>query len=400
MNVCLSALILLALVPGQGQSREQAKSAVVSMPPSASFLTVSLEDKSANRIISGGGFLIDESGAVVTTCELIGKWLKDIDSSLVATAADGQEYTIDQVVSHNCGQNLVVAKISGKRFHAVKLNTTYRPKTGDPVVLIHSPRGTRVEVSRGSVKRIGGPYGSFEISVPQTSASAGSPVFNAKGEAIGVATVILTRGKRHHLVIPASVIERHLQHYYKAIKALRASLPPEAPGIAITPEKLARLDKALRAVSEKQGDAHTHIDLGRAYEDIGYYSEAARAFEQATKLAPDMIDGYAGLGLVYYRMGRYFDAAESYRQIVKFRPDYTAAYHKLGTIYILLGEYETALGAFQEVLRIDPANATARFHLAIAYYLQGNRVAAADEYAVLKDLDRERAAILHELLYE
>lgn len=400
VNVAFSVLTALALILPQGPSPAQAAAPAAAMTHSPSFVTVSLEDKSGTQIISGGGFVIHENGAVVTTCQLIGKWLQDIDSTLVAKAGDGREYTIDQVVSRNCRQNLVVARISAQRLPAVKLNGTYRPKKGDPVVLIHSPRGRTVETAKGTVRETGGPHNSFEISAPQTAASAGSPVFNARGEVIGVATFILVKGQRRHLVIPASVLEMHLRYYHKAIRAIRASLPQEAPGVTVTPEKLARLDRALRAVNERPEDVQAHLELGRAYEDMGYHAEAAQAFEKVTTLAPDMTDGHAGLGLACYRMGRYFDAAQSYRQLVRLRPEYTAAYHKLGTVYILLGDYDTALSAFQEVLRMEPANATARFHLGVAYYLQGNRIAAADEYAALKELDKERAAILHELLYE
>ncbi len=395
-----SALVVLVVLLCYGIPQADAAERGTNSPGYGSVFTVSLEDASGNSIMSGGGFVIDQSGALVTNCQLIGKWLQDIDSSLVATAGDGREYSVAEVTSHNCRQNLVVVKLSVKSLPAVRLNTSYHPKRGDQVALIHNPRGNKMETVRGSVNAVGGPGEEFEISVPQTERSAGSPVINAKGEVIGMATVVMRKGgRRYHVVIPASHINKHLQYYKNVMARARLGLP-EYPADSVTSERQARLSRAIERAKTHPQDFGAHIEVGTAYSDIGRHREAAEAFLDAVRLDSGNPEGYIYLGLAYYRSGRYMEAADAYRQATQLRPNRKDLYHKLGTVFILLGEYDKAIDTFRKVISMEPQNAAAHFHMGISYYLKGDRVGAADEYNALKELDKDRAATLHELLYE
>jgi Flp pilus assembly protein TadD len=399
MQPLFSALVVLVALLCYGIPQADAAERGTNSPGYGSVFNVSLEDSSGNSIMSGGGFVIDQSGALVTNCQLIGKWLQDIDSSLVATAGDGREYSIAEVTSYNCRQNLVVVKLSVKALPAVRLNTSYHPKRGDQVALVHNPRGDKIETARGSVNAVGGPGEQFEISVPQTEKSAGSPVINAKGEVIGMATFLMRKGRRHYVVIPAFHIEKHLQYYKDAMARARLGLP-EYPADSVTPDRQRRLARAIEWARTHPQDFGAHIELGTAYSDTGHHREAAEAFLDAVRLDSGNPEGYTYLGLAYYRSGRYFEAADAYRQASQLRPDRKDLYHKLGTVYILLGEYDMAIDTFRKVISMEPQDAAAHFHMGISYYLKGDRVGAADEYAALKELDKERAATLHELLYE
>jgi Flp pilus assembly protein TadD len=57
-----------------------------------------------------------------------------------------------------------------------------------------------------------------------------------------------------------------------------------------------------------------------------------------------------------------------------------------------------AIETFKKAAEIDPNDPTAHFNLGIAYYLTGDKSAAFEEYVTLKDIDKERADILRDII--
>ena len=79
--------------------------------------------------------------------------------------------------------------------------------------------------------------------------------------------------------------------------------------------------------------------------------------------------------------------------------DEAAKYFNLGITYWKLGKYQEAVGAFKHAIRIKPDFAWAHFNLGQAYLLSDNKDSALKEYKILKDLDKEKANELYNLIY-
>ena len=116
----------------------------------------------------------------------------------------------------------------------------------------------------------------------------------------------------------------------------------------------------------KPDDADTHYDLGFAYAQRGRYTEAIEAFKQTIRIKPDYAKAHYNLGLAYRKLGRYTEAIEANKQAIRIKPDYAIAHSNLGEAYFELGDKDSALA----------------------------------EYKILKDLDKDLANKLFNLIYE
>jgi tetratricopeptide (TPR) repeat protein len=71
----------------------------------------------------------------------------------------------------------------------------------------------------------------------------------------------------------------------------------------------------------------------------------------------------------------------------------------LGILYGMSGKHQEAIDAFKQTIRIRPDDASAHFALGLNYILKGNKSSALDEYKILKNLNKERANLLYNMIY-
>ncbi len=102
-------------------------------------------------------------------------------------------------------------------------------------------------------------------------------------------------------------------------------------------------------------DVEEAIELGNAARDQkpSDYTEAERAYQLATKLAPDDWRAFVGLGNIYVDQDRDKEAIEPYRKAVELRKKSPEVFETLGDIYFRLGSYEESIQASSESVRLD-----------------------------------------------
>lgn len=76
---------------------------------------------------------------------------------------------------------------------------------------------------------------------------------------------------------------------------------------------------------------------------------------------------------------------------VKKDPRYPNAYFQIGYCNAQLRHYEGALEAYKQAIRIKPDFMIAHFFLGLAYLELRDKNSALKEYKILKDLDRNYA---------
>ena len=202
--------------------------------------------------------------------------------------------------------------------------------------------------------------------------------------------------------------------------------------------KLGRYPEAVEPYKEsiriKPDDIDTLNNLCVAYGILGRYQEATDACKQAIRIKADLPEAYNNLGWVYHKLGRYPEAIESCRQAVRLKPDFSLAHYNLGNNYLALkrfedaiesfkqairikfdyaeghlnlgaaynqkGRYEEAIQSYKEAVRLKPGLAEAHLNLGMTYLRVGDRGSALEEYKTLRNLDRDLANKLFNLIYE
>jgi serine protease Do len=139
----------------------------------------------------GSGFLIDQSGYIVTNNHVI-----DNSDSINVTLQDGRELEAS-LVGTDPKTDLALLKVETKEtLPALNFGDSDEARVGDWVLAIGSPFGLGGSATAGIISARGrdirsGPYDDYlQIDAPINSGNSGGPVFNADGEVIGVNTAI------------------------------------------------------------------------------------------------------------------------------------------------------------------------------------------------------------------
>ena len=83
---------------------------------------------------------------------------------------------------------------------------------------------------------------------------------------------------------------------------------------------------------------------------------------------------------------------------IRIKPDDADAHYNLGVAYVQLDRYEEGIDAFKQAIRIQWDLAKAHHAVGGAYWMVGDKEAALDEHRILKELDRNLANELSELI--
>lgn len=150
-----------------------------------------------SSIASANGMFINED-LVVTTWSYLEKALLRANSLTVKDANDNY-LTIDGVVTIDVDKDLAVLKVSGGKANGVKFGTT--PKAEDAVILISSKTGAELSTNVGITISIDN---LITTTIPTVDSEEGAPLFNAKGEVIGM---------NNSNVINSSISKAYLNKY-------------------------------------------------------------------------------------------------------------------------------------------------------------------------------------------
>lgn len=120
--------------------------------------------------------------------------------------------------------------------------------------------------------------------------------------------------------------------------------------------------------------------LGVAYGKLGFFPDAAAAFQQAIKLKPDFVDAWNNLGWAYSQSGKLAEAVAVFRQLLKLTPNDAQVWNSLGRACAAQGHEADAVTAYQTAIRLKPDYAEAHFNLGAACAHQGKPVEAVNAF--------------------
>jgi len=331
--------------------------------------------------------------------------------------------------------------------YPVSISTSI-PQVGERVIVVGAPLGLEKTVSDGIISAVRDipSFGKIiQITAPISPGSSGSPVLNMKGEVIGVTTFLLVEGQNLNFAVPAERVakltpgkgqtlaewqagrteewltsaeglyytgliflwaknyEKALPYFQEAVK--KNSRYAEAYfQIGYCNDNLERYNEAIEAYKQviriNPDDAETHSNLGSVYYGLGRYDKAIEACKQAIRINSNLAPAHANLGLAYYNLERYNEAIEAYKQAIRINPDDAVTHSILGLVYYKLGRYDKGIEAYKQAIRIKPDDALVHYSLGLGYLSLGDMGSSLEQYKILKNLDKDLANELFNLIYK
>lgn len=252
--IFLIAGFLLAAMPPDAvrAASEEAVIGSIFKKQADSIVVVGVVGKRKRDSRSGTGFFVSDDGLIVTNYHLIKKARR-----IFVKLRDNTAYTRVKVVNLDVPRDIAVLRIDGKGFTPVKLGNSDEAGIGQRVVAIGNPLGLESTVSDGLISAIrnGAPGEKiFQISVPLSNGSSGGPLFNLKGEVIGVVTASMQKGQSLNFAVPINTVKSRLRR----VMDLAEDVPPPAPAPAVVKKaKLAgpKQKPSARMYVVKSGDS-------------------------------------------------------------------------------------------------------------------------------------------------
>ncbi|MDD3083254.1 MAG: S1C family serine protease, partial [Desulfobacterales bacterium] len=153
----------------------------------------------------GTGFFLDRSGRIITNKHV----LSHPDRAEIKTLR-GTVYRIRQILREDPDADLVLAATDAppEESRPVSLSAVL-PEAGEKIVVIGNPLGLEQTVSDGIVSAVRrNPKGVIflQITAPVSPGNSGGPLFNMRGEVVGVATFQYRAGQNLNFCVAASRI--------------------------------------------------------------------------------------------------------------------------------------------------------------------------------------------------
>ena len=104
--------------------------------------------------------------------------------------------------------------------------------------------------------------------------------------------------------------------------------------------------------------------MGGAYEALGEFETALKAFKKVIELNHNYVDGYYNIGVILQNQGKTEEAINAYQKCISINDTFADAYINLGIALRKLGKIEDSIDVFMKVLLIKPDYAEAYYHLA------------------------------------
>lgn len=157
---------------------------------------------------AGSGVIISPDGYVVTNNHVV-----EGAKELTVTSADKREYKA-RIVGRDPKTDLALLKIdTTDPLPVVTLGDSDQLKVGDWVLAVGNPFGLSNTVTAGIVSAKGrvigaGPYDDFiQTDASINPGNSGGPLFNVKGEVVGINTAIIPYGQGIGFAIPVNILK-------------------------------------------------------------------------------------------------------------------------------------------------------------------------------------------------
>lgn len=325
-------------------------------------VAIATYDADGEPVMTGSGFFL-RPGEVVTNLHVI-RGAKRCEVKTLDGKGKVFAVTGTLAVDEEGDLALLGVDMPRERPRASEIATAL-PDEGESIFVIGNPLKLEGSVTDGivsAVREVPNVGKIIQITAPISHGNSGSPVFNLKGQVIGVVTVKVTNGQNINLAIGAARLA------------------------GLKPGQL----RALSALSRRDGVGDSADSSYRTGLDslwLGNYDNALGYFETAANRNPRRADAWVQVGYCKVKQGKNADAIRAYQHALELKPESEEIHNKLGDAYYYAGRMSQAIASYLRAVSLQPAFADAHYNLAVAYFESGNQRLALNEARILRQLD-------------
>ena len=353
-------LTLLSATAVHAQTHQESLPALVKRVKPA-VVAIATYDASGEALMTGSGFFL-RPGQVVTNLHVIRGAVK---AEIKTLDGKGKVFPVNGTIAIDEEGDLALLSVDTptERPRSSELANEL-PDEGEPIFVIGNPLKLEGSVSDGivsAVREVPNSYRIIQITAPISHGNSGSPVFNLKGQVLGVVTIKVTNGQNINLAIAAARVAQ------------------------LTAGKLQPLSEL--TLKGKGDVAESLYKSGLDSLWLGNYDNALGYFENAANKNPKRAETWVQVGYCRVKQGKAQEAIRAYELALQLKPMDADIHNKLGDAYYYLGRLREAIDAYTEAARLRPDNAETFYNLAIAYSESGNPGMAATNARILQKLD-------------
>ena len=353
----LALVLLLAASAIHGQERENLPALVKRVKPAV--VAIATYDAAGEPLMTGSGFFL-KPGQVVTNLHVVRGAVR---AEIKTLDGKGKVFPVNGTLAVDEEGDLALLGVDTPTDRSSELASEL-PDEGEPIFVIGNPLKLEGSVSDGivsAVREVPNSYRIIQITAPISHGNCGSPVFNMKGQVLGVVTVKVTNGQNINLALAAARV---------------AEL------------KAGKLQPLTDLAGKNKGDAaETAYRSGLDSLWLGNYDNAVGYFENAANKNPRRAEAWVQVGFCKVKQGKNQEAIRAYLQALQLKPTDAEIHNKLGDAYYYSGRLREAIESYTEAARLRPDWAETFYNLAVAYSESGNPGMAATEARILQRLD-------------
>jgi tetratricopeptide (TPR) repeat protein len=353
-------LLVASVAHAHAQGQETLPNLVKRVKPAV--VAIATYDATGEALMTGSGFFL-RPGQVVTNLHVIRGAVR---AEIKTLDGKGKVFPVSGTLAVDEEGDLALLSVDMPLERAARSTELAKelPDEGETIFVIGNPLKLEGSVSDGivsAVREVPNSYRIIQITAPISHGNSGSPVFNLKGEVLGVVTVKVTNGQNINLAIAAARV---------------AEL------------KAGKLQPLTESVGKGKGDvAESLYRSGLDSMWLGNYDNAVGYFENAANKNPRRAETWVQVGFCKVKQGKAQEAIRAYQQALQLKPEDAEIHNRLGDAYYYSGRLREAIDEYTEAARLQPEVAETFYNLAIAYTESGNPSMAATQARILQRLD-------------
>jgi tetratricopeptide (TPR) repeat protein len=357
----LFSIALVLLLTSAVRAQESLPALVKRVKPAV--VAISTYDANGEAVMTGSGFFLSP-GQVVTNLHVVRGAVR---AEIKTLDGKGKMFPVKGTLAIDEEGDLALLSVDMplERARTSELASEL-PDEGEPIFVIGNPLKLEGSVSDGivsAVREVPNSYRIIQITAPISHGNSGSPVFNLRGQVLGVVTVKVTNGQNINLAVAAARV---------------AEL------------KAGKLQPLSDVAPKGKGDvAESLYRSGIESLWLGNYDNAVGYFENAANKNPKRAEAWVQVGYCKVKQGKIQEAIRAYTQALQLKPSDAEIHNKLGDAYYYSGRLREAIDSYTEAARLRPDNAETFYNLALAYFESGNLSMAATEARTLQRLDQK-----------
>jgi tetratricopeptide (TPR) repeat protein len=353
-------LLVASVAHAHAQGQETLPNLVKRVKPAV--VAIATYDATGEALMTGSGFFL-RPGQVVTNLHVIRGAVR---AEIKTLEGKGKIFPVNGTLAVDEEGDLALLSVEMPVERAARSTELAKelPDEGETIFVIGNPLKLEGSVSDGivsAVREVPNSYRIIQITAPISHGNSGSPVFNLKGQVLGVVTVKVTNGQNINLAIAAARVAE------------------------LTVGKLQPLSEL--TVKGKGDVAESLYRSGLDSLWLGNYDNAVGYFENAANKNPRRAETWVQVGYCKVKQGKTQEAIRAYLQAMQLKPEDPEIHNRLGDAYYYSGRLREAIESYTEAARLRPDWAETFYNLAIAYSESGNPGMAATQARILQRLD-------------